>query len=53
MFSGLISQVRVLKAEVSNVELEPFAPQREVPGFEISPGCRSLCQGRVYAEIAF
>lgn len=32
------------------MELEPFAPQGQAPGFKISPDCGSLCQGGVYVE---
>lgn len=43
--------MQVLKVELSNVELEPFAPQRAVPGFKVSlvgghcarVGCRLRC----------
>ena len=46
MFLVLISQMQVLKVEVLAVGYEPFTPQGEGLGFELSPHYWSLNHGQ-------
>lgn len=51
MFWGLISQVHILKVEVSDVDFELFTTQEEALGLSslLIVGCHTC--GRVYGEI--
>ena len=41
----------VLKVGMTNVGFEPFAPQREAPGYEFPPVVGHCARGGVYGEI--
>lgn len=53
MFEGLISQVRVVKVGVPDVQFEPFNPQGEAPGFEPPPQLWVTVSVKDYGKILF